>query len=300
VNDKRTPESILKLTIIISMLLWGLSWPSSKVLTQYCSPINFVIYRYLLVVITLLIILMFLKVKLLIDKKSVWMVVASGVLLAVYSYLFFAGLKFGFAGAGGVLVTTLNPIIAYLLGMLVMRRAPNKNETLGLLLGLLAGCTLLNIWDSFNSLFLAGNLYFLLAAITWAVMSRFTAQATKYGSPFSFSLWMYLVTFLCLVPLMDFAELQTTFTITDMAFWGNMIFSSCVVTGLATTVYFYATSQLGSEKASSYIFMVPLGAAVSSWLFLGEKILIHTIVGGLLGLLAVYIINKKRSVSASS
>jgi drug/metabolite transporter (DMT)-like permease len=187
-----------------------------------------------------------------------------------------------------------------LLGMLVMRRAPNKNETLGLLLGLLAGCTLLNIWDSFNSLFLAGNLYFLLAAITWAVMSRFTAQATKYGSPFSFSLWMYLVTFLCLVPLMDFAELQTTFTITDMTFWGNMIFSSCIVTGLATTVYFYATSQLGSEKASSYIFMVPLGAAVSSWLFLGEKILIHTIVGGVLGLLAVYIINKKRSVSASS
>ncbi len=293
-KNKRTPESLLKLAIVISMLLWGLSWPSSKVLTKYCSPVNFVVYRYILVVATLFPILLLMKEKLLIDRKGISRVIASGFLLALYSYLFFAGLKFGFAGAGGVLVTTLNPIVAYVLGLIVMRRRPNRNESLGLILGLLAGCALLNIWDNFESMLSAGNLYFLLAAITWAIMSRFTAQATKYGSPFSFSLWMYLVTFLCLVPVMDFTELGATFSIPDFAFWGNLIFSSSIVTGLATTVYFYATSQLGSEKASSYIFMVPLCAALSSWLMLGESILLHTIVGGLLGLAAVYIINKKR------
>jgi drug/metabolite transporter (DMT)-like permease len=50
----------------------------------------------------------------------------------------------------------------------------------------------------------------------------------------------------------------------------------------------------GAEKASSFIFMVPLGAAVSAWLLLGEHIQIHTAIGGILGISAVYMINIRR------
>jgi drug/metabolite transporter (DMT)-like permease len=39
--------------------------------------------------------------------------------------------------------------------------------------------------------------------------------------------------------------------------------------------------------------MVPLSAAFGSWLFLDEVIQLHTIIGGLLGIGAVYILNKK-------
>ena len=139
----------------------------------------------------------------------------------------------------------------------------------------------------------SGNVYFLLAAFTWAVMSKLTSKAGSYGSSLSFSLWQYIVTLLCLLPMMDVQELQAAIHIQDELFWINLIFSSAIVTSLATTVYFYATTRLGPEKASSYIFMVPLAAAVSSWLFLDEHILPHTIFGGMLGMLAVYIINKK-------
>jgi drug/metabolite transporter (DMT)-like permease len=38
---------------------------------------------------------------------------------------------------------------------------------------------------------------------------------------------------------------------------------------------------------------VPLCAAISSWLLLGEQIKLHTAIGGLLGIAAVYMINKK-------
>jgi drug/metabolite transporter (DMT)-like permease len=79
----------------------------------------------------------------------------------------------------------------------------------------------------------------------------------------------------------------------DLYFWGNLFFSATITTAIATTFYFVATSKLGAGKASSFIFLVPFTAAVGSWIFLGELPQWHTIVGGLLGIAAVYILNKK-------
>lgn len=288
-------ENSLVIAIVFSMMLWGLSWPSGKVLTQYSSATNFVVYRYIIILPTLLPILLLLKVPLAIKREGIPLMIISGLLLALYSWFFFQGLKTGFSGAGGVLVTILNPIMAYSIGLLMSRKRPSKNETAGLALGLVAGCVLLQIWNNTDVLLATGNLYFLMAAFTWAVMSKFTSKAFNYGSSMGFSLWQYVITLGCFLPMLDVKEMETTLATADFIFWLNLFFSASIVTGFATTLYFYATSKLGAEKASSYIFIVPFAAAISSWLFLGEQILIHTIIGGILGILAVYIINKKQN-----
>lgn len=293
---KQVSEKFLVGGMVASMCLWGVSWPSGKVLSGYCSVINFTVYRYTVVVLTMLVLLPLAGVSFRIKKKGAPAFLISGVLLAAYSYFFFKGLKAGTAGAGGVLVTTLNPIIAYLTGIGVKKRLPSENESFGLLLGLIAGCVLLKIWSSSSSLLESGNLYFLMAAFIWSVMSMFTALGAKYGSSIGFSLWQYLVTLLCFLPFTDFAEMRAAVHISDPLFWLNLFFGSAVVTSLATTVFFYTTTRLGAARASSFIFLVPFGAAVSSWFLLGEKILPHTAIGGLLGMVAVYLINKKRKV----
>ncbi len=289
---KKNSDAALTIAIVISMFLWGLSWPSGKVLTQYLSPVNFIVWRYLLVILTLFPILLILKVPLTGNRKGIPHILISGFLLSFYSFLFYKGLKHGMAGAGGVLVTTLNPIIAYLIGIFINRRLPSRMESIGLLAGLTAGCILLKIWDKAGSLFESGNLFFLSAALTWAVMSVFTSKAKRFGTSFGFSLWQYIVCLICISPFMNAKEFASVLTIEDSLFWTNMIFSSAIVTTMATTLYFYATMKVGPEKASSFIFLVPFAAETSSWLFLNEPVLVHTIVGGVLGIVAVYLINK--------
>lgn len=292
-NEKQNSQSMLTIAMVISMIVWGISWPSNKVLTSFGTPAVLGFFRYGFVIISLILLLVVLKTKIVISKKGIPSLVAAGVLMATYNYAFLAGLQNGSPGAGGILVTTLNPVMAYGIGMLVDWKRPSRNETIGLCFGVIAGLTLLKVWGNEDIFAKPGNLYFLLCALVWSVMSKFTSKSAKYGSPFAFTWWMYFVTLMCIVPFCDFNAISELIQTNDLKFWGNVLFSSVITTTLATTVYFFATSKIGAEKASSFIFIVPFSAAVFSLLILGENLEIHTIIGGLLGIGAVYMINKK-------
>lgn len=279
--------------MIISMILWGISWPANHLLVAYGTPIDLGILRYVLVIVSLIILLIILKTPLKIAKKGIPFVVISGILMAAYNYTFLKGLNEGNAGAGGILVTTMNPIMAYALGILIDWRRPGRNESIGLGLGIIAGLFLLQIWENVNILKDPANGLFLLSAFLWSAMSKFTSKSAKYGSPFAFSWWMYVVTVVVLIPLMDAGATLKMIQTTEWKFWGILLFTSVIVTTLATTMYFFATAKIGAEKASSFIFTVPFTAAISSWLIEGEKIEWHTIVGGILGIGAVFMINRK-------
>ena len=293
-KQQNNTDKFLYLGILFSMFMWGLSWPSGKVAAAYGAPMTVVLIRYVVVLISFVPIFMFMKAPLFIHKKGLLSLLAAGLLLALYTYLFFYGLKNGLAGAGGVLVTTMNPIMAYGIGLAINRKKPTRNESIGLFLGVLAGASLLKLWGNLEELFASGNLYFLLAAFVWAIMSRITSTASTYGSSLSFSLWMYVTTIVIVLPLVDLADLRLVIDNADGYFWWNIVFSALFATSIATTYYFYATTTLGPEKASSFIFLVPVSAAVSAWLFLGEALMTHTIVGGVLGIAAVYMINRKK------
>lgn len=292
-NEKQSSQSTLTILMIFSMVIWGVSWPANKVLTSFGTPVALGVFRYSFVVISLLLLLIPLRTKFIISRKGIPFLLISGILMATYNYTFLVGLKNGSPGAGGILVTTLNPVMAYGIGMLIDWKRPTRNESIGLLFGIIAGLTLLKVWGNEAIFSEPGNLYFLLSALIWAVMSKFTSKSAKYGSPFAFTWWMYLVTLLCIAPFCNMTEIGKLIQVTDIHFWGNVLFSSVITVTLATTTYFFATSKIGAEKASSFIFIVPFSAAIFSFAILGENLEIHTIIGGLLGIAAVYMINKK-------
>jgi drug/metabolite transporter (DMT)-like permease len=292
-NEKQSSQSTLTILMIISMVIWGVSWPANKVLTSFGTPVVLGVFRYGFVVISLLLLLIPLRTKMIISRKGIPFLLISGALMATYNYTFLAGLKNGSPGAGGILVTTLNPVMAYGLGMLIDWKRPTRNESIGLLFGIIAGLTLLKVWGNEAIFAEPGNLYFLLSALIWSVMSKFTSKSAKYGSPFAFTWWMYFVTLMCIIPFCNMTAIGKLIQSTDIHFWGNILFSSVITVTLATTTYFFATSKIGAEKASSFIFIVPFSAAIFSFAILGENLEIHTIIGGLLGIAAVYMINKK-------
>lgn len=298
-KEQHKNNTSLTLAMLLSMIIWGISWPSNGALAKFGSTVDLGFFRYGFVILSLIVLLFFLRTKLIVSKKGIPYIVIAGGLMALYNTTFLAGLQHGSPGAGGILVTTLNPVVAYALGMLVDWKRPSKNEVIGLSIGLVAGLILLKVWENKSIFDEPGNVYFLLSAILWSVLSKFTSKAANFGAPFAFSWWMYIVTFLCILPFCNFTKVVELMGSHEPKFWGNVLFASVITTTFATTMYFFATSKIGAERASSFIFIVPFTAALSSFAILGEQILPHTIVGGLLGIVAVFVINfKKQSKGA--
>lgn len=278
---------------VMAMFMWGLGWPAGKIVSSYGSAISIALIRYIVIILCMLVIFLVFKISFKIDLKGLSYLIASGIILASYSYVFIAGLQKGSAGAGGVLVTTINPMFAYLIGLIISKQIPVKREVFGLFIGLIAGAFLLNLWTSFDEIFKPGNIYFLSCALIWAIMSKFTSKGSRYGTSFAFSFWMYFITLVCLIIIGDLSEVKNIIVNGDSFFWRNMIYFGSGAAAFATSFYFFATTRIGAERASSFIFLVPFSAALSSFLFLGEIIYMHTIIGGVLGMIAVFIINKK-------
>ena len=291
--NKGPRDQLFLIGMVASMFCWGLSWASGKILTEYGNPVTIAFYRFLLTFISMVFLVLFLKENFSIKRRGFIDLAGAAGCLSFYTFLFFKGLSSGKAGAGGVLVTVLNPIISYVIMLIRNKRFPDKKESLGLFIGLLAGMILLNVIQNGLNLYSAGNLYFVMASLTWAFLSIFTSKSSHHGSPVIFSFYMYGIGAVVMFALADFSNVTQVLYKSDLIFIINLIFSATITTAIATTFYFYATSRIGPSRASSFIFLVPFSAALGGWLFLSEIPQLHTIIGGLLGMVAVYVLNRK-------
>ncbi len=279
--------------MLFSMFCWGMSWSSGKVLGSYGSSGSIALLRFGLTFFSLAPALYFLKQDWKIQPKGIPVLFGASLSMCVYTFLFFEGLHHGKPGAGGVLVTILNPILAYLVQLYINQKRPSTKEIIGLLIGLLAGIILLKIWADPYAVIAPGNIYFVLASCVWVIISILTSKSTLYGTSMAFSTWMFAICTLLMLFYAGFSESVTILEKSDGKFWLNLFFIATITTSLATSFFFFATAKLGVSKASSFIFLVPLSAALGAWLFINEVPQLHTIIGGLLGLIAVYILNKK-------
>ncbi len=280
--------------VIFAMVIWGGSWASAKMITNYTNFEVILFWRLLVTFVSLIPVLWITKDSFRIPKKGISYAVAGGLVMLFYNALFFLGLRNGMPGVGGVFVTTLNPIVNFFLLAILYKYKMERLEYLGLALGLVGGLIILKVWSiSLDSLLTGGNVYFIFAAFSWAVLSIITAKSKSFVSPITYSLYLYgigtVVSFCMALPYDFMAALSF-----DSTFWINMFYLGSISTSFGTTVYFIVSSRLGSAKASSFIFLVPASAMLSSWGLLGETPEWTTIVGGLLAISAVYLLNRKK------
>jgi drug/metabolite transporter (DMT)-like permease len=225
------------------------------------------------------------------DKKSLVLIIVSSLLIVAYNILFFLGLKYGMAGAGGVLVTSINPIFTFMLSLVIFKVRITAKEIVGLALGLIAGLVLLGVWNPAN-LLVSGNIIFLVASFIWAFITLSGGEIQKKTSLFVYSFYMYGFSSLILFFLSIPYGLTEIFKM-DNVFWINIIYLSVLSTVFATSVFFLGSKKLSANRTSSFILLVPLFAVAVSFIVLGETPKITTVIGGLLAICGIYLINRK-------
>lgn len=286
------------LLLVLAMITWGFAWPSGKSVAGLAHPHIIIFWRFLFTALSLIPVVLFLGKSFRLPGKMVWIQVGiGGILYTVYNQFFLLGLENGLPGAGGVLVTTLNPIFTYLLVHIFTRALPEKDKIFGLLMGILAGLIMLRIWDiSWDSLLQTGNLFFLFGSISWAFLSMNSHSTGEKISPVVYSFYVYSIGTLFDLLLAWNQPLLSVFDL-DWKFWFHVFYLAIVSTTFGTTVYFFAATRLGSRLASSFIFLVPVSAMLGSWIFYKEIPEWNTVFGGLIAIIAVTLLNRNSKES---
>ncbi len=273
----------------LAMFSWAIAWTNAKIVGEYLSFYNLVFFRFLLGFLSLLPFIIIKKNPFpkMVDLKYI---LIPSLLFFVYNIAFFKGTHYGLAGTGGVLVTTLNPLCTILIMSLINKRIIKK-EVVGMFLGVIGGIIIMNLHkEGMVNILNSNNIYFIICAITWGVMTVSVNYAQKRINPYIFICLCYLFTMIISFPFTNLGELNMSDL--DFRFYINFFLVSIGAMSFGTSIYIYSTPILGPAKVSVFIFSVPFIAMGTAYLVLNEPFTINIVIGGLLSLLSIYIINK--------
>ena len=275
----------------LAMFSWAVAWTNAKIVNEYLSFYNLIFLRFFVGFISIYPFIVKKNNFNVLTLQNLKYLIPASLIFFAYNISFFMGTHYGYAGKGAVLVTTLNPIITFIIMSIIYRKI-NKKDVFGIFLGLLGGFIILDVFnEGFYNIFNPTNIYFVICAFTWGVNTVITNYGQKNMDSYQFIFYCYLFTTILSIPFINIDNFIGSNL--DLRFCLNFLIVSLGAMSFGTSVYMYATPKLGPIKASVFIFSVPFLALGTAYIFLGEQITLNVIIGGFFSLIAIYLVNKK-------
>ena len=279
--------------MVLAMITWGYSWAGAKILGPYGDVSAKIFLRFFLASVALIPILLKYRIPFTVSKSGLQFILINAISLCSYNYFYFRSTHMGLAGVGGVLVTTLNPILTSTVVFCFVDKSVRFKDLIGLAIGFIGGSIIIRFWEmDLNLMIQSGSLFYILASFSWVSVTLSSQKSKNHIHFLSYSFWSFVVAAGFSFLFCNLSDIAITINY-DRYFWINILSLSIIVMSFANTMYFFASSKIGAVKASSFIFIVPLTAIIFSKILLDEPIRLTTLMGGSLSIIAIYLINKK-------
>jgi len=267
------------LELIMIAILWGASFLFLRIATPEFGAIVLIEIRVLVASLFLLPI-WFLK-----DKQATqglvverwWPLLVVAVLNSAVPFVLFAYSTLHITGGFASILNATVPIWGAIVAWLWLRKSLNRSALIGLVLGLFGVVVLVSssITLSFNGPSI-GIYSALLAALLYAIAANYTSEKLSNVTPLTISTFTQVWATLILLPLAIFYYPQHEISARA---WFSVLALGVFCTGMATTLYFRLISNIGSTKAVTVTFLIPVFGSIWGALFIGEVITMEMIIG---------------------
>ncbi len=201
----------------------------------------------------------------------------------------FVGTKLSTA-ANGALLTSATPAFVMLFAFWLLREAVTRQRVLALLL---ASAGVVIVIDprtaSLASSSFLGNLSLVAAGITWALYSVLVRKVTREADVLTTSLIAFAGGLPLTVPFSLWELVTQGVGPITWGVIGGVLFLGIISTALAMYLWNTAFALLPAALASLTFFAQPLAGTLLSVLFLGERITLSFVLGGLLIILGLFL-----------
>lgn len=282
----------------ITILVWGTTFISTKVLLKTLTPIEILFIRFLVGYAALWLVCP--KCLRLTDKKQELYFAAAGLCGVTLYYLFEnIALTYTLASNVGVIIS-IAPFFTVILAFCFLHDGmPGLRFFISFIIAM-AGIIMIS-FGGMTTLKLnpTGDILSVIAAVIWAAYSTITKKIAGFGYntiQTTRRTFLYGLTFMVPVLfLMDFnvsmQKLSNSVTILNLLFLGLGASAMCFVT------WNLAVKILGTVKTSVYIYMVPVITAATSVIILKEQMTWTTVCGITLTLIGLFMSEKRQKSS---
>jgi drug/metabolite transporter (DMT)-like permease len=273
-----------------------------EVLKEGLTPVSIATFRFLVAGALFLVALFLNRVRqpsyrLLVEKKDIKTLVLlalSGVTL--FFMVQYTGISMAGASIASILVCLLAPVLITVFSAWLFRERLKRRQVAGIV-GAALGTLTIVAGDVFssqgNSAFLQGTLLLLLTPLMWAGYTLLGKKVMEKYDPFLVVAYVSILGGLLLVP---FSLAENSFhliTAVSLQGWLFILFLAFTCSLLGYYIWFYVMKQVKAAVASSFLFGEPLVTALFAITFVGEKITVSVVAGGLLVFVGVVLVTWK-------
>lgn len=285
------------LSAIITILIWGTTFISTKVLLNDFTPIEILVFRFAIGYITLLLIYPY-HVKTLNLKQELYFVLAG--LLGVTLYFLFENiaLTYTFATNVGVIVS-IAPFFTAVFAHLFL---DNEKLTSRFFIGLIVAMIGI-IFIVFNGNFVLklnplGDILAILAAIVWAVYSIIIKKISRFQyNVIVCTRKVFFYGLFFMIPFIFFFDFKfQLYRFTSLLNLMNILYLGFGASAVCFVTWNWSVKVLGAVKTSVYIYMVPIITAGASAAILHENITMVSLLGIILTLAGLFISDGKQVI----
>ncbi|MCI8746123.1 MAG: DMT family transporter [Lachnospiraceae bacterium] len=286
--DKKT--TIGHITAQITIVIWGTTFISTKILLKDFTPIEILFFRFFLGLLVLTAVYpKRLRIK---DKKQERTFAAAGLCgICLYYLLENIALTYTMASNVGVIISVA-PFFTAVLSHVILK-AEEKLKA-GFFVGFIAAMTgicLISFSGGTLQLNPIGDVLAIAAAFVWAVYSLLTRKISGYGyNIIQTTRRIFTYGILFMLPFLfvfDFSLDVQRFAEPEYAL--NLIYLGLGASALCFVTWNYAVKMLGAVKTSVYIYIVPVITVVTSVIVLKEEITWMAVIGIGLTLIGLFL-----------
>lgn len=278
---------------VITAMIWGTTFVSTKVLLREFSPQETLFFRFLLGYIALWV----MKPKVLRVERRHEILFAGAGLSGICLYYLFENIALTYTQASNVsVIVSIAPIFVSISAFFFLKEEKlPKYFLIGFVFAII-GIVLISFSGTDGvEMNLAGDLLCVAGAACWGVYSVLTKKLSDHRYPvimatrrmFFYGLLFMIPVFVAADSRLGIERFEDPVNVANFLYLGIGACAVCFVT------WNYAVEILGAIKTSAYIYAIPVVTIVMSIIILGEKITVMSVAGTVLTL-AGLVISEKR------
>lgn len=280
-------KTLAYIALIGTIIVWGISFISMKILLEVFSPVALAFVRYMIAT-TILIIAKVKTTKEKVKKEDLKLLAITGLLCTtMYFWCENNGVMRISANSASIIIATL-PIGALIADSIAYKNKITLKSIISIIISII-GVYFVVGNDTISGSAL-GYLFMFGSITAWSLYMTFTKPLFKKYSDITITTYQAIFGTLGFIPFMPFETIK--FHMIDGTIIFNLLFLAVICSSVANFAYTFSLKELGVEIASLFMNLMPVVTFLFSFLILGEELNFLQLFGASLIIYSVYVISK--------